>query len=566
MPLRIFLVLVSCVTIHFSFAQNMEKIGKRDGLAINGGLNFSSIAYAASGATARRDPFTWFMSGNFNLSLLDWNMPFTYSYTNQRGIFSQPFNQVSFSPHYKWIKTYIGNTSMSFSSYTLSGHLFFGAGIELTPGYWNIAAMYGRLQSPVAYDAVNQSDAAMAYERRGYGLKIGYEKNGQGLHAILFRASDDPASIPFIPSVTAIQPKDNTVISLIAKSKLSSNLSVEAEYALSGFTRNSLGAEENKSLRQNYIPFLFTLHSNSQFFSAMKGALAYNSKWFSLKFQYERVAPDYQTLGAYYFNNDMENITLVPSVKLLKGKINISLNSGFQRNNLDHAKLSDTRRFVNAVSVSIDGGKGLSASASYSNFSCFTRSRPQSDPFFSNTLDSLNFYQLSQNASASTNYNFVTRKLKQAILLSASYQVSAQRTGLVEQIPTKTYNSNLGYNIGWSPTKTSTSLSFNLTQTILNNRSTMYWGPSLSLSQSFFNNVLRMNIGSTFNKMVVEGKSNEGVYNTRAGLNYSPQTKNKKHGKLAAGLTLNYLKRPALGVILHGSSELTLTVNTGYTF
>lgn len=548
------------------FAQNIEKVGEKDMLKISGGANFSSIAYAANGIATRRDPFTWFMSGNLNFSVLDWSIPFNYSYSNQHGTFTQPFNQVSLAPQYKWFKGYAGYNSMTFSSYTMAGYVFLGGGVELTPGFWRISAMYGRLNKPVAYDGINQSDANMAYKRMGYGAKVGYEKNGHALHLVLFRASDDPSSIPFIPLNTQVVPKDNTVISLIGKTKLNTHFSLEGEYALSGLTRNVLSAVETDPERKNYLPGLFTMRSTSQFFSAFKSAFGYHAKMFNVQLQYERVAPDYQTLGAYYFNNDMENITIAPSASLLKGKLNLSLNSGFQRNNLDKTKLNDTRRFVNAANMSMMLCNKLSVNASYSNFSSYTKSRPQNDPFFYNTLDTLNFYQVTQSANAGVNYNFGNTKLKQGIMLSTSYQVTGQKAGTIEQKPAVVYNGNLGYNLGWLPTKTSGSVAFNLNQSVMDILTTTYWGPNLSVSQVFLNNALRVSLGGTFNQVISNGKTNSNILNSRAGINYAPKVKNPKYGKPTLGCTINYLKRLPSEKSVTSFSEVTATINLSYSF
>src|SRR5690606_10230202 len=120
-----------------------------------------------------------------------------YSNTNRN--FSQPFNQFSFAPTYKWVKTYVGYNSMTFSNYTLSGHVFLGGGVELTPKNWRIAAMYGRLRKAVSFnlnDTLQYTDAS--FKRMGYGLKVGYEKNGDVYSVNIFTAKDDYHSIPFV--------------------------------------------------------------------------------------------------------------------------------------------------------------------------------------------------------------------------------------------------------------------------------------------------------------------------------------------------------------------------------
>lgn len=547
-------------------AQNIEKIGQKDMFKVGGGLNFSSIGYSAYGMPSRRVPYAWYLSGSLSVSVIDWSIPFSYSYSNQQSTFTQPFNKVSLAPQYKWFKSYIGFNSMTFSSYTLAGYIFAGGGIELTPGNWRISAMCGRLNAPVPYNAVAGSDANMAYKRLGYGTKIGYEKNGSALHLILFRAGDDPSSIPFIPLNTQVTPKENMVIGVIGKTKLNTHFSLEGEYALSGLTRNVLSDIETNPNRKNYLPGLFTMHSTSQFFSAYKTALGYNARQFNIQLKYERVDPDYQTLGAYYFNNDMENITVSPSFKLLNGKINCSLNSGFQRNNLDKTKLNDTHRFVNAANIAITLNNKLSMYASCSNFSSYTKTRPQNDPFFYNTLDTLNFYQVTKSANVGTNYSFGESKLKQAILFAASYQVSGQATTTQAAIPTVVYSGNVGYTINWQPAKTTANIALNVNRSEMTALNTIYYGPNFTLGKNLINNTMRISAGSTFNRALSNGKINNNIFNSRITLNYSPKVKNTIYGKPALGFTCNYLMRLPTDQNNTKSGELTLTINLSYAF
>jgi hypothetical protein len=152
-----------------SFSQNLEKVGKKDMVKVNGGLNYSSVFYNADGIPSRRQPFTWFLNGNLNVTILDVSLPFTFNYSNNQVAYTQPFNIQSFNPTYKWIKGYAGITSMQFSQYTLAGHIFAGGGIELTPKNFKFAAMYGRLKKAVEFDAETNSDVNMSYKRMGYG-------------------------------------------------------------------------------------------------------------------------------------------------------------------------------------------------------------------------------------------------------------------------------------------------------------------------------------------------------------------------------------------------------------
>lgn len=566
------------------FAQNLEQIGTKDMLKVNGGFNFNSTFYHADGIAARRDPLAWFFSGNINFSILDWSIPFSYSYSNLHGTFTQPFNQYGVAPQYKWIKTYIGYNSMNFSSYTLGGHVFLGAGAELTPKNWKINLMYGRLKKAVAFDAVNNSDANMAYKRMGYGARVGYEKNGHAVGLIYFHASDDPHSIPYVPASTPIRPMENTVVSVNGKSKITKHFFAEAEYALSGLTRNNLAdADTSASLSvtkggTNYLPGIFQMKTTSQFFSAVKGSLGYQLERIGVNLNYERIDPDYQTLGAYYFTNDMENITLAPSFHLLKNKLNIAINTGVQHNNLDKTKLGTMRRWVGAVNVNYVPTTKLNLSASYSNFTCYTRMRPKDDPYFQNSLDTLNFYQLSQNANGTVSYNFGKKKMKQSLMLTASYQVTGEHRG--EQmdvislygatshttVPSVVYNGNAGYSANWIPSKTSGMIGFNMNESVLGNLTTVFLGPSIGVSQAFAKNTLRASIGSSYNRVLTNGNASSAVLNNRLSLNYTPKMKKEKYGKPSMGLNCSYLSRFATVSTSTSYSELTLMLNLNYGF
>jgi hypothetical protein len=135
-------------------SQDLAQLGVNKGLKLGGSVNISAIGYQAFGIPQRRDPFNWFLTGSLNVTLFGYSAPFSFSYSNANSSYSQPFNQFSFAPQYKWVKTYIGYNAMTFSRYTLAGHVFFGGGVELTPGKWRVAAMYGRLKQAVPQDGL----------------------------------------------------------------------------------------------------------------------------------------------------------------------------------------------------------------------------------------------------------------------------------------------------------------------------------------------------------------------------------------------------------------------------
>lgn len=551
----------------FISGQNLEKIGKKDMLTINGGLNYNSLFYNAYGIPNRRDPFTWYFNGHVTLNFLDVSLPFTYSYSNNQSQFTQPFNMTNCNPTYKWAKAYIGYNAMNFSSYTLSGHVFMGGGIELTPQNWKISAMYGRLKKAVAYDEINQNDADMSFKRMGYGAKIGYEKNGFGAGVIYFSAKDDVNSIPYIPANTQTAPMENSVIGFNAKARISKYLNWEGEYAISGLTRNLLVSDEENNSVKNQLPLIYKSKSTSQFFHAYKTSLGFNLKIFKVGLNYEHVDPDYKTLGAYYFNNDFENITISPALTLWKGKLNLALNSGFQRNNLDQTKLSTTKRWVGSANLSLAPNTKWNINVSYSNFTSFTNMRPITDPFYVKTAaDTLNFYQLSQNANATVSHMFGKGKMKQNLVLMATYQVTGEKNGNTQHTPTKIYNANLVYSLNFTPTKTSLSIGANANEMEAIVGQTLYAGPNINVAQGFLKNTMRASLGTAYNWGYFNQHTNNSVLNSRLGLTYSPKLSDKKWGKPSLSLSAVHTQKFKTNFNSNAFGEFTGTLALGYSF
>jgi hypothetical protein len=310
------------------FSQNLESIGKANPIKVSGGFNATGIGYAASGLTARRDPFNYFLTGNLNFDIYGISVPLTFSYSNQNASFRQPFNQFSIAPNYKWAKVYLGYHNLTYSSYSLVGHIFSGAAIELTPNKFRLSAMYGRLNQAVEEDTIRNT--LPSFRRMGFALKAGYGNNQNSIDVIMFRAQDEIASLQTIPVKSQILPAENLVLSVIGRKKIGQHFAFMGEVATSAITRDTRveKIDLEKPNAFSYVGGLFTPRASSEYYNAIKASLAYTGNLINIQLNYERVDPGYQSLGAYFFNNDIENITVSTSVRLLKNKLDLSANVG----------------------------------------------------------------------------------------------------------------------------------------------------------------------------------------------------------------------------------------------
>jgi hypothetical protein len=554
-----------------AFTQDIEAIGQKDQLKVTGGISTNQVYYDAFGMDERRDPYSYFLAGNVNFSLYGWNVPFSYTYSNQNSSFQQPFNQYSLHPYYKWIRAHVGYTSMTFSPYTLSGHLFYGTGLELTPGdKIKIEMMYGRLNKAVNFDSLATNNTP-TYKRSGYGLKLGYKLKTGMIETMFFRSKDEAKSIDssLFPVDLGLAPEENLVFSLKANQKIFKGFNLSFEYAASALTKDTrIQASDNKPDNIfNYVGPFFNANNSSSYYNALNAGLQYSFNVSSLSLRYERIDPEYQTHGAYYFTNDLENITINASTSLLKQKINVGANVGIQHDDINNQKMSSMQRIVSSFNVGVNACKKLNMSFSYSNFQSYTNIKSQYDHLTALTpydnLDTLNFTQISQNANTNIGYNLKnTENVRQQINMNVSYQKAADRQGDNNSNAGSDFiNLNTAYSHSLVPQNLSLMLAINYNRSNTQSLVTEMFGPTLSVNKTFFDKMLRSGISATMNNAYSNSELTSQVISVRL----TNTLKYKKQHNI--NLSLVYINRHNPLAETNGDfSEFTATLGYNYNF
>lgn len=514
-------------------AQNLEMIGKEKPFSVTGGVSLNQIVYGVRGIESRRDPYTYYASGNVNFSLYGWSCPLSFSVSDQNTSFQQPFNQYSLHPTYKWATAHAGYISATYSPYTVSGHMFLGGAIDLAPeGKFKFSALYGRFLKAVEPDSTQENPPQPAFERMGYGFKAGYGDGNDFVNIITFHAQDDINSIQYVPENEDILPQENLVMSIAAGKSFLKHFLVKAELAASALSRDTRAEEADQEHLLAKAKFLYTPRTSSAYYKALKTSLNYQQDGYTLGVAYERIDPQYRTLGAYYFNNDLENITGNGAVAILQGKMNIAVSAGRQRDNLDGSKVSTMHRTVGSVNVGFAPTQKINLGLSYSNFQTFTNIRSQ----FANVnqltpydnLDTLNFTQISQNATLTAMYMFgKNENRRQSLNCNLTFQDAADKQGDVKQNSgVQFYNLNTAYALSLVPTNTTVSVSFNTTLNKSTSVNSKTLGPTLAVSQSFFDKKLRTTLSSSYNSTYTNSERISTVVNGRINGSVSMQ---KKH-------------------------------------
>lgn len=558
------LVLALCAGMPLA-AQNLASLGKEKPFSFTGGVSLHQIFYASSGIASRRDPYRYVASGSLNLSLYGWSVPLRFTFANRQATFSQPFNQYALHPTWKWVTAHAGYTSLSFSPYTVNGHMFLGGAVEMEPeGNWQISALYGRFLKAV--DKVEEAVAAPSFQRNGYGMKIRYGRRGNFAEVIAFRAEDEEGSITAPPDSLRLFPEENLVMSLGGGATIRQKLLLKAEVAASALTRDARAAaapHEHLLAKSG----LFEPRLSSAYYQAFRTSLDYQQNGWTLGFAYEKVDPGYRTLGAYYFNNDLESTALNTTAALLHGKMNVALSTGIQRDNLDRTKVSTLRRMVGSVNMNYAPSPKVNVSASWSSFQTFTNIKSSFEILNHHTSydhsDTLNFTQISSSASLTGMYTLAATETRRTQLnLQFTGQQASERQGNAQaQAGTRFYNFNSGYNVSLIPQHTNIAVAFNAAMNHGPSLRTTTLGPTASLTRAFLQRKFRMSLSASLNSTYSHGVVTNRQLNGRwTGI---MTLRNKHNLNVSAVLSL---RRHGVENASASIREFTCTAGYGYTF
>ena len=503
-----------------------DMFGKGNLLKLSGGFSANSVLNV--GDEQARDPFAYYLNGNINLNIYGQvNLPFSFSLTNSGSSYKLPSspNRLSLHPSYKWTTGHIGDVSMTFSPYTLSGHMFTGVGVEMNPDGWEIGAMYGRLLKAVEYDET-QTSFLPTYKRMGPGFKVAKNSNKYKIGINIFNAKDDKSSLVIQPDSFGITPMENLAGSIQFLVKPVQFIEVGGEYGVSLLTTDLWAPEEE---RDGLVGIWSGSNVTSTSYHAIRLHMDYVSENSRLGIAYERIDPNYRTLGAYYFTNDIENITFNLYQAFLENKLNVTASVGYERDDLEKTKASTSSRVVGSFSVAAMFSERINANLSYTNFQTHTNVRSVFELLNQENqldqLDTLNFVQLSQ--SANLNVNIITKQNEAQLHnlnTNISYQDAANKQGGVFQPGSVSdmMNFSTAYAVSFLKKGITVNGAVNVNNSKLFSGNTLAWGPTMGASSRFFKKKVMVSGSLSYNTISFEGERQNEVCMFRFNSSYSP--------------------------------------------
>jgi hypothetical protein len=547
--MKIFLVSIFILSgIVKGSSQNitLDSLKKQKLFGVSGGLNITGTNYAGNSLMGR-EKFNYYASGNINFSFLDISLPVSFNYSNRKFSYSytQPFNQFSLHPSYRWVQAHLGWCSTSFSPYSLSGHSYYGTGLNLKipKVNLNLTAMYGRLLKAIEPDTLNaivgtdtsKNVISPIFKRMAYGAKLEFAKKGGTISFSYFKAYDNKNSLKKETGNYSIFPENNNVITLGVSTNISKHLKLIGEAGTSIIKKDIIQKRVIKFDR-DVAYFVDSLIRSKFRYNAVKLNLSYSipKTFSSFGFGYERIDPGYRTLGSYFFNNDLENITINFGQQILKGKIGITGSIGIQKDDLKKLKANQTKRLLNSYSLNIVPTSKININASYSNFTTYSYIKDQFQEITSltpnNNWDTLSRYaQVAQSANAGVMYMLSSNKNgSQHINMNVSFSDTKEIMGSIIKgtAAAKIYNANVGYNISLAQIKTKITVAGNYMLNRYLIGSAEATGATLVITKPVFPIHLPLSISASYNTTKQAAVRSGGVFNMRFNTNYSIM---KKH-------------------------------------
>ena len=548
-PTTFFLALIACLLTVAVRAQDLGTLRKQRPFRLSSGLSLNMGGYAVSGIENRRMPFTWSLSGTPAVEVYGIKFPFLLSFSNQQRSFQQPFNQFGVAPTYRWAKLHLGYSNVRFSNYTLAGRRFLGAGIELNPGKWRFGFVQGRFQKAIEYDstAVKQTGIlpynvpVPAFSRVGYATKFGFGGKKTFVELTYLRAHDRENSISAnFRAMPNLRPEENAVVGLHTQLTLFKKLVWQTEVAASAYTRDlrSDSIDLGKYPKIERFSKIILPRESTQLFTAGETSLGYSHKYFGLQLRYRRIDPDFKSMGAYFFQTDIEQYTVAPSMRLWKGKINLGGSVGLQRNNLTNARLHTTERLIRSFSASINPRPSVGVSISMSNFGVTQAPNPTLSAV--PTYDTLRLAQVSRSMTITPHFRFGRRGLRQTITMSANVNSldGQNNSDASAKAAMQTFGGNCQYQIANTRTKLNAQagLNFQKVENTYFRSSTM--GLNLGAGKGWRKTSINLNAGFFQNSIIGQGKGNT----LQGGLGF--QYKIRKGASLNARLGTMRVHRP----------------------
>lgn len=440
-------------------AQNLEELPKQKPFEIHGSASASVGYYLSSSYNSTRKPYSYSLNAAPVISLYGIQIPLNFTLNEGSSKVKNPFVQFGINPYWKWIKLYGGWTNMTWSPTTLSGKTFLGVGIELNPSLFRFGAMYGRFNPAVKEDTLKGFNSPQ-YKRRGFAFKIGVGNEKNYFDFIFLKAKDVSKSIPTVSDLLNFPPQENAVFGIMSyQSFLKQKLIWQLDGSVSGLTRNTNSQllDIGDGFGTKFLKVVIPPRLSTSYAWAAHTNFTYKTSKMMLGFDYNRIQPEYVSMGTDYILNDQERVALVQSFVADSGKVNVQFNEGFQWDDLNKRKAVKTNRINFNTSVNWAITQKFGIAFVYTNFDMFqTKGLKELN-------DTTKLFMIQNNLVITPHYLIIAKNAVHNIFGAVMYQRMDDLNNFTGKYTrNNTINVNIGYSVAATKIGLTVSPGFNV--------------------------------------------------------------------------------------------------------
>ncbi|HTR28307.1 MAG TPA: hypothetical protein VMH27_03500, partial [Puia sp.] len=264
-------------------------------------------------------------------------------------------------------------------------------------------------------------------------------------------------------------------------------LTLRAELAASYYTRNNASDTFNANSYWTKLAY-FPVKTSSRVTFAEDINLSYRLGSGSITALYRRIDPNYQSMGAYYMQTDLEQYTLGVNYGFLKGRLHLQASIGLQRNNLSNTAADNTHRTIGNLTFSITPSNHFGVDLTYSNYGISQQIIPQlSNPATIVHYDSVRISEINQSVTVTPHLFLTGAHVQHSISLVGSFQLlSNTNSADTANGNFRSSMSSLIYSLIFPDSKWTISNTLNYFNTIMPGSKTATIGYNLGISKELF--------------------------------------------------------------------------------
>lgn len=361
------------------FAQ--ETIGETDiePYTFSGNIGLQTHAYTTTRDFNRREPLGALLTANAEYSILGFTSGLDIRYSTDTNEFRQNMNRIQFNGSWRWITLSAGDVMPAYSEFGLRGTQLRGGEIRLSPGPLYFNATAGQINK-----AIQRPDGGLArqvaFERWLYAFAIGAgDENGSNFDISGFYGKDNENSLPDSVRAnlagTTLLPAEN--VGLTPKFQLSffeEAFKIGAETTVSAYTRDQTSPKI--STQDVDVPdFLINLFQPRNSTRVTYAGIAHtglNLDLFSMRAEFERIMPGFESMGLRQLRDDQQTLSLYPSFNFIDGRLTIDGTFMVSEDNLLDNRLSTQNRQNMSLNTNARLTDSFSLGGGYSRFLAYT--------------------------------------------------------------------------------------------------------------------------------------------------------------------------------------------------